>query len=554
MKTIKIAGIVITAGSLCYAAGWLHGRYQTAAWQLPRSLTTILAKTSVDPQIKEVHADEDKSHDGHDHSGGSENSLEMSDAARRNLGLTEEFLQPVELQSFSKSIAVPAIVVDLPGRTRLPVSAAMTGIVTHVHAVTGEAIQPGDLILEMRLTHEDLVTAQKDFLVALGNRDIELKEIARLQELAESGVLSNKTLLERQYGRDKLDSLLRSQREGLRLHGLSESQIARIESDRRLLTEMRIIAPYPDQHSDEEIQLSRRSTPLIGGNDVIGRSDVIGNYQARENGVEPHVPQRVVPISFHDQRRESVNFGSIENGISHDQKPDQHSIEESPSNQKPLTNEMHLLVLNDMNVQKGQIVNAGELLCTLADYGALLIEGQAFETEAAMISKAKLSNWTVAAIFGSGSEATRIDNLELGWINNEIDPATRALKFYAMLPNILMQDSMNSTGQRFISWKYRTGQRLQLQVPVESWSDQIVLPIDAVVREGVDSFVFQQNGDHFDRIAVHEKYRDQISVVIENDGAIYPGDVVALRGAHQMQMALKNKSGVGIDPHAGHNH
>jgi hypothetical protein len=93
-----------------------------------------------------------------------------------------------------------------------------------------------------------------------------------------------------------------------------------------------------------------------------------------------------------------------------------------------------------------------------------------------------------------------------------------------------------------------------LQVPVESWSDQIVLPIDAVVREGVDSFVFQQNGDHFDRIAVHEKYRDQTSVVIENDGAIYPGDVVALRGAHQMQMALKNKAGGGIDPHAGHSH
>jgi hypothetical protein len=81
-----------------------------------------------------------------------------------------------------------------------------------------------------------------------------------------------------------------------------------------------------------------------------------------------------------------------------------------------------------------------------------------------------------------------------------------------------------------------------------------VLPIEAVVKEGIDSFIFQQNGEHFDRIPVHEKYRDQTSVVIENDGSIYPGDVVALRGAHQMQMALKNKSGGGIDPHAGHSH
>jgi hypothetical protein len=35
---------------------------------------------------------------------------------------------------------------------------------------------------------------------------------------------------------------------------------------------------------------------------------------------------------------------------------------------------------------------------------------------------------------------------------------------------------------------------------------------------------------------------------------LFPGDVVAQRGAHQMQMALKNKSGGGVDPHAGHNH
>ncbi len=532
MNMSKIFVLVIVAGSLCYAAGWLHARYLVSGSRFSGNSATVLANTSVDP-----HA-----HEGHDHGDTGENSLEISDAARRNLGLTDDFLKPIELQSFSKSLAVPAIIVDLPGRTRLPVSAAMTGIVTHVHAVSGEAVQPGDLILELRLTHEDLVTSQKDFLEALGNRDIELKEIARLQQLAESGVLSNKTLLERQYGRDKLDSMLRSQREALRLHGLSESQIARIESERRLLTEMRITAPHPDNHSDEEIQLSRRASPWLG------------TPRAVSNESQSRLPKRVVPISFQDSRGDSSSETAVEKNPTSDQNQSSPHFGESPSTAQPLVNEMHLLVLTDMDVQKGQIVNAGDLLCTLADYGVLLIEGQAFETEAAMITKAKLSDWKVAAILGTGDEASRIDNLELGWINNEIDPTTRALKFFAMLPNTLMQDSVNPSGQRYISWKYRTGQRLQLQVPVESWSDQIVLPIDAVVRDGVDSFVFQQNGDHFDRIAVHEKYRDQTSVVIENNGAIYPGDVVALRGAHQMQMALKNKSGGGIDPHAGHSH
>jgi hypothetical protein len=43
-------------------------------------------------------------------------------------------------------------------------------------------------------------------------------------------------------------------------------------------------------------------------------------------------------------------------------------------------------------------------------------------------------------------------------------------------------------------------------------------------------------------------------VVVANDGSIFPGDYVALSGAQQMQIALKNKAGGAIDPHAGHNH
>ena len=91
-------------------------------------------------------------------------------------------------------------------------------------------------------------------------------------------------------------------------------------------------------------------------------------------------------------------------------------------------------------------------------------------------------------------------------------------------------------------------------MPVEQWESQIVVPVDAVVKEGADWYVFQQNGANFTRVPVHVKHRDQSSAVIANDGSIFPGDVIALKSAHQMQMAIKNKSGGGADPHAGHNH
>ncbi len=95
---------------------------------------------------------------------------------------------------------------------------------------------------------------------------------------------------------------------------------------------------------------------------------------------------------------------------------------------------------------------------------------------------------------------------------------------------------------------------MQLRVPVERIENQIVLPVDAVASAGAERFVFQENGDHFDRIPVHVIYQDQVWAVIENDGSVFPGDIIAYTGAHQMQMALKNKAGGAVDPHAGHNH
>ena len=43
--------------------------------------------------------------------------------------------------------------------------------------------------------------------------------------------------------------------------------------------------------------------------------------------------------------------------------------------------------------------------------------------------------------------------------------------------------------------------------------------------------------------------------VVSNDGAVFPGDTIALRGAYALSLALQAGSGGGrADPHAGHHH
>jgi membrane fusion protein, heavy metal efflux system len=443
-------------------------------------------------QSRRPNAEHDEKHeaDAHAHAHESGNSLELSPQARLNIGLTEKYVQPIQLETYRRQITVPAIIVEKPGRTRIEVSTPLTGIVTHVHATVGETIEPGTLLFEIRLTHEDLVQTQTRFLQSLGELDVENRELKRLQGIASTGAVAGKLVLERQYAIDKLTALLDAQREALRLHGLNDVQIEQVEKDRRLLKSLQIFAPSPDRHSDDEFKLTESAIQSV-------------SYSA-----EPVVP----------------------------------------------------LIVQALKVQKGQSVMAGEALCELADFGELFIEGRAFERDSDAVTQAVIRDWTATAVFEAArdsvnaTEHTELPGLKFAYLDNLVDQTSRTLSFFVTLPNQIVRDERNEERQRFLTWKYRPGQRLQLRVPVEVWEQQFVLPVDALAKEGAEYYVFQENGDHFDRIAIHVKYKDQFDAVISNDGSLFPGDVIARRGAHQMQTALKNKAGGGVDPHAGHHH
>jgi membrane fusion protein, heavy metal efflux system len=481
--------------------------YRSWLSPLSRSVARVLSSTSLVSNDESAassshehgeseHAD----HEGHDHSAhdhaapsGPANSIELSPQAKLNLGLTPEFLRPLELSTFKRTINVPGLVISKPGRTEIRVASPLNGVVTHVHSVTGEAVLPGNLLFEIRLSYEDLVESQTAFLKSLGELEVEIREIARLEEVAQSGAVSGKTLLDRRYAKDKLEALIRSQREGLKLHGLSDRQVDAIANEGKLLRELHIVVPDIDQHSDEE-ELRLSGNPF-----------------------------------------RTIAFQEVEQ--SHDK---QHS-------------EPRPLVIESLQISKGQAVTAGDPLCTLADFSQLYIEGQAFEQDGAAIGIAVAKGWTVDAIFpGTSDDVVR--DLKLVFVGNAVDRSSRTLSFYVDLPNSILSDETNEEKQRFVSWKYRPGQRLEIQVPVEEWKDQLVVPVDAVVKDGADWFVFQQNGKQFKRVAVHLRHRDQRSAVIANDGSLFPGDVIALRSAHQIQMAIKNLSGPAVDPHAGHSH
>jgi biotin carboxyl carrier protein len=419
--------------------------------------------------------DEHDEHDEHAHALQTTDHKHVESAAiklsKQAIGNIRLQLTQVTLKPFERTINVPGIIIERPGWSVLEVTAPMTGMVTRIYPIQGEAVQPNQPLFDVRVTHEDLLQLQTEFLRTVEELDVIGREVTRLEKVTNDGVIAGKTLLERKYEQQKQQAALKAQRQALLLHGLSEEQIDGIVSSRTLLQSLTVFAP------------------------------------ARQGAAS----------------------------------------ETSPTSP---------LQVQELKVTQGKRVSAGETLCTLVDLNELYIEGMAFEQDIQAINRAASERWNVSARLGSKSSDAEeiVDKLHILYLDDKVDRESRAFRFFVTLPNHVLRQDKSQEGREFIYWQFKPGQRCQIRIPVEEWPDRIVLPVEAVAEDGAESYVFESNGDHFDRRAVHVEYRDQDWVVIANDGELRLGATVAASAAHQMQLALKNKSGGGVDPHAGHNH
>lgn len=461
-----ITAAAVAAAALLFAVGCKPSRI------LPAAAPDVHDTADTHDHDSE-HADENapNGHDAHDESAGHSDAvahhdtpvIELSEQALKNIGF-----EPISvaLGSYERSTTFPGIVVERPGKSQISVAAPLTGIVTRSLVIQGEAVAADSPLFEIRLTHEELVSAQGEYLESAEALDVVNAEINRLEAVAE-GVIAGRRIVEQKYERQKLEARLRAQRQALLLHGLWTEQVDSILSERKLLQSLTIRAPAhecPTCHSD------------------------------------------------------------------------------------------HPYHIQSLMVQVGQQVEAGSTLAVLADHCELYIEGTAFDVDTEHLHHALDARTPLSAdiIIGAQREH-KVGSLSLLYVANQVDRESRALHFYVQLMNEVVLDHEEG-GHRFVQWRFKPGQRVEVNLPVEQWSDRIVVPADAVVSDGAETYVYRQSGDRFDRVPVHVEYRDKKAAVIANDGAIFPGEVIAGRGAFQIHVALKNQAGGGVDPHAGHGH
>jgi cobalt-zinc-cadmium efflux system membrane fusion protein len=452
-------------------------------------------------EAEDDHAGHDHSaHAGHDHAGHSEaESVDLSKQARTNMRLRTE---PIATGVYTKYIEVPGVITNWPGRTHVAVTSPLTGVLNSILISRGELVKSGTPLFTLRLTHQDLVNTQETFLTKLGELDVEEAEINRLSSIASSGAIAGKTLITRKYERDKLMAGVRAARQAMLLHGLTEEQINGIERSRVLVREITVYAPT--LHEDHSLH-----------HESLGHA----NARLSEASGERYASMLQPPVPALHPRHIDAEF-----------------------------------LVTELNALRGESLSAGDGLAQLSDYSLILIEGHAFQRDGKALRLAADTGADVQAVIdASGDGPEVVGGLKVVYIGAEVGRASRALPFYVAIANKVERAEQRGD-KRYVSWQFKPGQRLTVRLPVSRIDNAIVVPKDAVAEEGSERYLFMENGDHFDRIPVAVVARDSVTVAIANDGQVWPGQFIAVSGAHQLQMALRNKSGGAIDPHAGHNH
>jgi multidrug efflux pump subunit AcrA (membrane-fusion protein) len=384
----------------------------------------------------------------------------VTDLAQKNLGISAKFLKT---ETFRRTITVPGMVVDRPGVSDRGVVAPASGEVSAIHHVPGDTVRPGDVLFTIRLLSESLQLTQMDLRKAAQDIRLTQAEHERLSEISTS-VPATK-LIEIDHQLKRLQTAANSYAQELLNRGFSDADIKTIRDGGYVSTVQVVVPP-------------------------------------RSAGAKPLPDKMEGPVAKSPFRDPNPLVMTL--------------IRQPVKEAEPLAFEVQ-----ELRIDLGQPVQAGQLLCTLANHQALSIEGKAFTDEIALVERTFKERWPVDVEFSDNGATAWEDTRQTFFIRsiaNTIDPANRTFSFLLPLEN--QSKPVAHDGPTKLVWRYRPGQKARLHVRVEEVKDVFVLPADAVVRDGAEAYVFTQNVNTFERKSVVVLFQERGKVVIANDGSL----------------------------------
>ncbi|MHC4945132.1 MAG: hypothetical protein ACYTG7_19110 [Planctomycetota bacterium] len=519
-----------------------------------------------------THADAECEDDAHAQTQ-DQNRVSLSPQTLENLGVT---IAEAGLTTFVKYREIPAIVTETSA-TYQPVFAPVAGRIQEIRAVFGSMVQGGEVMVtlirerlerpQLTLTEGVLKPATEEFHKSMGElrsaarrMEIVQTEIDRLEEINQSGdskdglpIIPQKDLIDLRYQLAQFRQDLDNVKAELRLHGLSDEQIAGIQSGEEAVVSLQFwhdalvrngLWPPMAEEIYNTLPEKNRNLPwtvaTIGelvAMDLAGR-DLISWFRD-EPGASEHmisIGGMLLAGSSLADVRSLHDLGALE----------------------PIVELRAPASARDWDVKKlfikpGEQVEAGSTLLTLANPRQMYLRVESVGGETAALLSALKDDLALEAlplVEGTGPPLGDLHILNL--VNEEASEGTVA---YIPVQNEPLKTATGDEGMCFRSWQLRDRLRYMLRIPIEKdrMTDVYVVPADAITDVGPDKVVFIQDGDGFKAQKVVLLYLDQDVAVLSKDSEIFPGDFLVEHGAFGLGLAM-NAGGQVMDEHAGHSH
>jgi RND family efflux transporter MFP subunit len=349
----------------------------------------------------------------------------------------------------------------------------------------------------------ELEQLQQELIKAHGTLQMAAAAVERTQQLSDK-VLPRKELLaaqtEQQHARSTYDAALRK----LRTYGVTEAQIRTILNDGLDKSVLTNLGLSPQAAVQKYLVLGKPSELFA----------LEADYRQKQGEVES-LKRQLQILGFSAAGIATV----LQRGV-----PDPILTLTAPISG----------AISARQATPGAMVDATEKLLELIDTSLVWIEGDVVEHLLTAVRSGQKARLRVAAypeeVF-TGTVRT---------IGRTVDPDKRTVHLWIEVPN---------PQGRLLPEMFVT-----VTLITQAATDALAVPLQAILTEGAEQFVFVENGDTYVRQSVVLGLKDDRYVEIRE--GLFPGDRIVVRGGYELNAVrtVAAQQGQGGDGHAGHTH
>lgn len=186
--------------------------------------------------------------------------ISVTAAQQRVMGIA---VAPLGVSSGLASNRLPGEIVVPVGQERV-VSTPQPGLIDALYVAAGQSVKKGQALAH--ISSPELVTLQRDYLQAATQSRLARNMLDRDAELHKDGIIAERRYLATRSHHEELAATLSHSRQALKLAGMSDAAIARLESRQEFTSGLTISAPIAGQVLEKLVTAGQRidpATPLF---------------------------------------------------------------------------------------------------------------------------------------------------------------------------------------------------------------------------------------------------------------------------------------------------